>query len=876
MATGDQSGTWGDTTNTNLELIAEAFSYGTQASFGSDADATTTIADGASDPARSLYLKITSGVDLTATRTLTIAPNTVSKIWIIENATSGSQSINISQGSGANVAIPSGDVKVIYTDGAGSGAAVVDAFTDLNTSGTLTATNLAGTLATAAQPNITSLGTLTGLNVAGTPTFDGLTVDGAATIDGGATDNTVLTLDSSTANTYLKITDSNSTNGAFIGATTDDLNFYPNNTLSAKFASGGDISFYNTAGSSQALFWDASAERLGIGTTSPASRLTLKAGDNSYAGGFRIEGTDETTALGITHVNGDNFFSGNGTDDHLVLTGTGNVGIGVTNPTQKLHVKDADYTRIEIEAGTTSHGAILNLGDSSDADYGSITQFASAAGEGGRMRFVAGATETMNLRDGNVGIGTTSPDGTLHVQGTNSGVVVDTSTAYTPVIKASGVLSDLKLSSIGNGGNLVLDAPGTTSIIQMSVNGSERMRIDSSGNVGIGTSSLTGGNTILNLSRTGSGVGCNMQFANSHNGAFYVGLAGNTTGDAILHSADGTAGMAFGTGNTERMRIDSSGNVGIGTTPASGVRLDMRSNAAATIGDFRNASATGFGLYVAAGDTSSQYAFRAADYQNNLLFTVQGDGNVGIGTSAPNAPLTIQTESGTGSKAGLRLNNPFGFADLNTGAEIIFSQDRSSAEDFKMAAIVSGQGSAGSSNEGYLKFFTRNGGTIAEKVRIDASGNLLVGGTAAGVNESCTIDQDGIITIARTSGTGRVMMTFKNGGASVGTITTTASSTTYNTSSDARLKDVTGEARGLEVINELNPVAYNWKVDGKADEGLIAQEVLDIVPNAVSGSEEEMYQMDYSKLVVHLVAGMKEQQTQIEALQSEINLLKGE
>jgi hypothetical protein len=65
-------------------------------------------------------------------------------------------------------------------------------------------------------------------------------------------------------------------------------------------------------------------------------------------------------------------------------------------------------------------------------------------------------------------------------------------------------------------------------------------------------------------------------------------------------------------------------------------------------------------------------------------------GLVGIGTTAPNAPLTIQTESGTGSKAGLRLNNPFGFADLNTGAEIIFSQDRSSAEDYKMAAIISG------------------------------------------------------------------------------------------------------------------------------------------------------------------------------------------
>ena len=137
ITTGDESGTWGTSTNTNLELIAEAFSYGTQASFGSDADATTTIADGLTDPARSLYFKVTSGVSLTATRTLTLAPNDVSKIWIIENATSGSQSINISQGSGANVTIPNGSVAVVYSDGAGAGAAVVDAFTDLNVSSSL-------------------------------------------------------------------------------------------------------------------------------------------------------------------------------------------------------------------------------------------------------------------------------------------------------------------------------------------------------------------------------------------------------------------------------------------------------------------------------------------------------------------------------------------------------------------------------------------------------------------------------------------------------------------------------------------------------------------------------------------------------------------
>ena len=81
-------------------------------------------------------------------------------------------------------------------------------------------------------------------------------------------------------------------------------------------------------------------------------------------------------------------------------------------------------------------------------------------------------------------------------------------------------------------------------------------------------------------------------------------------------------------------------------------------------------------------------------------------------------------------------------------------------------------------------------------------------------------------------------------------------------------------SRGLEVINKLNPVAYNWKADGKADEGLIAQEVKELVPNAVSGSEEDMYQMDYSKLVTHLVKAVQEQQEQIESLKSEIANLK--
>ena len=135
ISTGDESGTWGSSTNRNLELIAEGFARGTKDCFSSDADATETMADGSTDEIRKLYLKVTSSATLTATRTLTLAPNTISKVWIIENSTTGNQAINISQGSGANVQIPNGKVKVVATDGAGSGAAVYDLFTDLNVAG---------------------------------------------------------------------------------------------------------------------------------------------------------------------------------------------------------------------------------------------------------------------------------------------------------------------------------------------------------------------------------------------------------------------------------------------------------------------------------------------------------------------------------------------------------------------------------------------------------------------------------------------------------------------------------------------------------------------------------------------------------------------
>jgi hypothetical protein len=135
IGSGEQSGTWGNTTNTNLELIAEGLSFGTEAITTNANTHTSTVADGATDPARSMYIKYTGALDSDCT--ITIAPNSLSRVHFIENATtdsgsSGPYNIIITQGSGANVTIPNSAVKVVYLDGAGSGAAVVDALTDLS------------------------------------------------------------------------------------------------------------------------------------------------------------------------------------------------------------------------------------------------------------------------------------------------------------------------------------------------------------------------------------------------------------------------------------------------------------------------------------------------------------------------------------------------------------------------------------------------------------------------------------------------------------------------------------------------------------------------------------------------------------------------
>jgi len=255
--------------------------------------------------------------------------------------------------------------------------------------------------------------------------------------------------------------------------------------------------------------------------------------------------------------------------------------------------------------------------------------------------------------------------------------------------------------------------------------------------------------------------------------------------------------------------------------------------------------------------------------------TIDTSQNVGIGTSSPNQKLQVVGTNSTGF-VGATLQN----SNANVGlAGVQFSSDPT----YSKAAIAQVRENANGS--GPLVFYVNSNANAAnwsasdEKMRIDSSGNLLVGTTSQiGI---------GLLNVKRT--TANNTASFQNGsdagfgiafynvaGSVAGSISWTATTTTYTTSSDYRLKNTIAPMTGaLDKVALLKPVTYKWKVDGTDGEGFIAHELAEVCPNAVTGAKDAVNEdgsikpqgIDVSFLVATLTAAIQELNTRLTALE---------
>jgi len=473
---------------------------------------------------------------------------------------------------------------------------------------------------------------------------------------------------------------------------------------------------------------------------------------------------------------------------------------------------------------------------------------------------------------------------------------------------ASGAGISINTTTSGSGNIYFGDASGTNrrgrieydhtnDAFRMYTADSERMRIDSSGRVMIGVNSTT----------HASGNADDLCVGNNDSSSEHGITIGSNAAGGIrwADSASGSAGiieyvhsgnrMAFATDATERMRIDSSGRVMIGTTTEGETGGDQftiagSGNTGLTI---RGGTTSDTNILFSDG-TSGDDEFRGiVRYQHNSnqfeFFTdatrrmiIDSSGRVLLGTttegneSADDITVAISSNGGITIRTGTSNNGSLFFSDATSGAA-------------EYAGFV---------QYGHALDAMIFGTASTERMRIDSSGNFLISQTSSstpGLGSDLTtrgaafenLDASGsALFINRSNGVplflnrvndGNIVEFRRDTTNNVGSISVDSTSTAFNTSSDYRLKEnATAISDGITRLKTLKPYRFNFKIEpSRTVDGFFAHEVT-AVPEAITGTKDAVREdgsiepqgIDQSKLVPLLVAAVKELITKVETLEA--------
>jgi hypothetical protein len=807
--------------------------------------------------------------------------------------------------------------------------------------------------------------TSTGIDVTGTVVSDGLTVDGTATFNIG-TENIGIDITSTDAGAYIALNDNNAT-GFYLGTAAGI--FYlldTGNSPKLKINNNGDISFYDDTGVSQALFWDASAKRLGIGTTSPSDKVQiLDSGNlalrvessgasnqssvwtenNSGAiNGMFMYGSSHSTygAIGAgegafysnTNVNimSDSasgvikFSTGSsGGTERMRIDASGNVGIGTSSTPAKLTINGEKYV---LTNSGRALGGIHLLPDSASGagEYGGAISFScgsngssaiAAVNEGGSdtdsngLAFIvhssgtgtADGVEAMRIDElGNVGIGVTSPNVALEVDGgTANGSIARFHNENSRYLEISA-------ESDGTYDDAISVFKKNSSVGQFAFRNSttEYMRIDSGGRVMIAETSNSGYSANaddLIVGNNGSATERGISIGATSGGS----IRWNDGADAgVIEYAHSSDSMRLYTAGSEKMRIDSSGNVGIGTTsPVSPLQVNVGTNL--NLGVNEDSSTLRLSVYDDAASSSQPMTINSSstrfDISDTETMRIDSGGHVIIGSNlstTEGGKLSVYTDATNDAAIyGYRSTSYFRIVPfLSNGA-------------FSSLSNVNDSGLFFSDNFVIAKHATGNYGAI-----FHGNGSIFIGteseatGSTGGASFSADSYDRRNLILATTSTGNLELVEFRNPNGTVGTIKSNGTSTSYNTSSDYRLKEnIDYDFTALNRVAQLKPARFNFITDEDTIlDGFLAHEVSSIVPEAVSGekdaTKEEEYEItpaqyeddgetliseavmatrtvpvyqgiDQSKLVPLLTKAIQELSVKLEAAEARITELEG-